>query len=136
MRVYTTKEIRETKDTEVLKWVLMRGKDDGFSWAAASNPNCHPEVLTEVLRRGTDNWVTRNAAKNPNCSFETLVKILREEKDDSVSEHAAMNPNCPYKESFKWLEKMGKFTKYDPEIHELEHNGEDKDLDELRKLLD
>ena len=136
MRVYTTKEIRETKDTEVLKWVLMRGKDDGFSWAAASNPSCPPEVLTEVLRRGNDNWVTCDAASNPNCPLEALSEVLKRGKNDEVSKHAAMNMNCPYEESFKWLEKMGKLTKYDPEIHELEHNGEDRDLEELRKLLD
>ena len=81
MKKHNWEEIESTKDTELLKWILMRGEDDRFSWAAA------------------------------------------------------MNMNCPYKESFKWLEKMGKFTKYDPEKFELEHNEKDKDLEELRKLL-
>ena len=128
-------EIRNTKDSEVLEIILRRECDDDISWNAASNPNCHPEVLAEVLRRERNDHVSRYAAMNPNCPSEVLAEVLKRGKNKGVPYFAAMNINCPPKERIEWLEATGRLTKYNPEIHELEHNEEDKDLEELRKLM-
>ena len=120
---------------EVLVEVLRRGENNDVSYYAAANPRCPSEALVEVLRREKLDMVSQSAAENPNCPPEILSEILRKGRDDEVSYSAAMNINCPYKERFEWLERMGKLTKYDPEKFELEHNEEDKDLEELRKLM-
>ena len=132
-------EIRNTKDSEALEIILRRGRDDAVSLYAAKNPNCSSEALGEVLRRGRNDWVSRHAANNPNCPSEALSEVLRRGIKGGVkgvvSYFAAMNPNCPPKERIEWLEANGKLTKYDPERFELEHDNEDKDLEELKKLL-
>ena len=132
-------EIRNTKDSEALENILRRECDDDISWNAASNRNCPPEVLAEILRKEKDDYVSRHAAQNPNCPSEALGEVLRRGikggVKGGVSYFAAMNINCPPKERIEWLEATGRLTKYDPERFELEHDNEDKDLEELKKLL-
>ena len=125
---------------EVLEGVLRRGKDDWVSQNAAANPNCPPEALSEVIRSGIRdgklNFLIGVAARNPNCPPELLKEILRRGERDFVSSCAAENLNCPPREKIEWLEATGQLTKYDPEKFELEKVPEDKDLEELRRLMD
>ena len=134
---YNWKTANETEDPEILAKILMEGKDDWISRAAARNLNCHPKDLAKVLRRGKDkeDWVTMVAARNPNCPPEALSDVLKREKKDFISQCAVRNPNCSPKAILEWYEKTNQLTKYDPEKFELEHIGEDKDLEELKKLL-
>ena len=159
---YTEEVAKNTKDPNILAKILRRGKDDQVSYYAVKNSNCSPEILTKVLRRGKDDIISWNAAKNPNCPPEALDEVLRKGEDNNVSWHAArnpnaspdvleeilmkgvknlvslhasQNPNCPLKAKFEWLEATNQLTKYDPEKFELEHDEEDKDLEELRKLM-
>ena len=132
---YNVETAKTTKDSEILAKILRKDWNDQVSRHAANNPNCPPKTLAEVLRRGQNDQVSIYAAQNPNCPSEALAEILRRGKYDGVSYHAAKNPNCPPKERIEWYEATGKLTKYDPEKHELEHSEEDKDLEELRKLM-
>ena len=139
---YTWKEIRDTNDPEILVEVLDKfmaedPEDMGkvfkreksgktlFNWALIKDHR-----LAKIINDGM--W----AAYNPNCPSEVLVEVLKRGNDDEVSRYAASNQNCPPKARLEWYEATGQLTKYDPEKFELEHNEEDKDLDELRKLMD
>ena len=143
MKKINFQKIMYTKDHKVLKHflinVLKNKKNDwASSWAsklAARNPNCPPEVLTKILRRWKDDDVSIFASINPSCPSEVLAEVLRRGRNDGVSCHAVNNSNCPPQARLDWLEVTGKLTKYDPDRFELEKVPEDKDLEELRKLM-
>ena len=48
---YNDNTAETTKDPEILKKILEKGKDDEVSRYAARNPHCPPEALSEVLKR-------------------------------------------------------------------------------------
>ena len=114
---------------------ITKVKDRPFAKEEIAIKTKDPEILSEILRKGNDDMISRHAVRNHSCPPEILTEILKRGKNNNVSWHASKNPNCPPKARLDWLEKTNQLTKYDPEIHELEKVPEDKDLEELKKLL-
>ena len=108
-----------------------------WSCYAIKHPNCPSEILDEIINKDENNLNSWNAVSNVNCPSELLIKVLRRGKNDDVSRIASIHSSCPPKVFVEWLEATGQLTKYDPlnKNHELEKIPEDKDLEELRKLL-
>ena len=59
------------------------------------------------------------AVKNPNFPIEMLKEVLGKGVDDYLSKMAAENPNCPLEVKIKWMKKIGKITRFDPDKHEV-----------------
>ena len=129
-----------TKNPEILKWILKRGKDDVVSRLAAYNPHCPPETLSDVLKRGKNDEVSQNAAENPHCPPEALSEVLKRGNNNMVSRLAAENPNCPVLDKIHWLRAIGEIGIEDPSKgHIVEYDEkpqkEDEDLKKLRELV-
>ena len=137
---YTEEVATNTKDPNILRDILKRGKNDGVSYYAAQNPKCPPEILADVLKRGKDDTVSWIAAEHPKCPPEILAEVLKRGNNDWVSICAARNPNCPPLERVLWMKATGKIKDYDPNnpkhFLEQEEVKEDKDLEELKKLIE
>ena len=98
---YNEKTARTTKDPEILRKILEKGKDDWVSQCAARNPSTSPQSLAEILSRGKDDWVSQYAARNPSTPPQLLSEILNRGKDDGVSYCAARNPSY-----INWMRKL------------------------------
>ena len=67
-----------------------------------------------------EDFYNKEIAIDPNTSPKILKKILERGKNDAVSWNAAINPNCPPEEKIKWMIKLGKITRFNPNKHELD----------------